>query len=657
MYEMNNGPKGPDRPLLDWNKQRRQIAVQISPAGASVALNFIPLLFHYNHASMPCYIESPDGAGGIEVFELTDDMRQTAASLLPDYKGIEKDINWWRPKKCLIESLLLMGSVGSSAQNAASDYDYWLMIDRKKLTEAEVRYLETKLAAVEKWADEKQKIEVHFFLTDLNMVQANDFGSVDKESAGSSQARLLKEEFYRTCIHVAGKYPAWWLTPPGATDAEYAATLKKLAASYEVDMKRYIDLGNVSEISPGEIFGAALWQINKALSAPFKSLIKIALLDSFIDPDGNKMLLCDELKRNILAKSSAPAQVDPYLIMIKRILDFYARKDRKEVVDLLRKCFYNKVKVKVTPALRKKAQPSFKEDAMLRFVAEWKWDDATTANLNDYENWNFDAMTKMGSELHGALIEIYKRVTDTLKTNEDVKSRLTDADLTVLGRKIFSFYKKKPGKIDFVKKASDDALRQESVTFMPVVQMGKKPVWTVYRGNVSTDVARKVNVEHTAIRKSQSLAELICWLTMNQVIDSGTFLHLIPNPLPVHLKTIQDLVKLINEFAPPRSISAIGNAELLKSEKITDLLVIANFVSQPWAKFIEEVALLYRNNHGENFCEALDGKGGSERIAEIGAQIGPSINPNAVFRMVVPRSENSAKFEKLIRAQFSSKFQ
>lgn len=632
------------------------MAVQSSPKNAPIALSFVPLLLHYNHSSMPCYLEAPEGAGGIEGFELTDEMRQSGAVMSPDWRAVEKDLGYWRPKKTLIESLMLMGSVGTAAQNAASDYDYWVVVDEKQHTPAEAEWLHRRLLAIETWAEEKHNLELHFFITDIHKVRANNFGSVDQESAGSSQAHLLKEEFYRTCIHVAGKYPAWWLTPPGVDDATYAKTLQGMQGSFGVDLRKYVDLGNVLDVPGSEMFGAALWQINKALSSPFKSVLKIALLETLIDPEGTTVLLCDDLKRNVLAQNAAVEDLDPYLLMMDRLLGFYGRKKRHEVVDLLRKCFYNKVKVKVTAQLKRKPNLPFKEEAMIRYVEKWGWDDARTGELNNYEEWNFDQMVKLGTELHAFLLETYKRVTDELKGREDVKAGISNEDLTVLGRKIFSFYKRKPGKLEPVKKASDDALRQESITFMPYVQMGKKTTWTVYRGNVSTDVARRVNVEYAAIRKSGSLAEMVCWLAVNQIIDAGTFLHLIPNPLPVHLKTIQELLKGIVEFMPSRGISSLDNNALLKGEAITGMMAIVNVVSQPWAKDLEEIVLLYRNTHGEIFCEPLDGKAGLDRLAVLARNMvpGSTANIHSCFRLFVPRSEHSAKMEKTLRSIFTT---
>ena len=63
------------------------------------------------------------------------------------------------------------------------------------------------------WALVRFKIHVTFFLMDIFKARDNDFGGSTHESSGSAMARLLKEEFYRTMIHVAGRLPLWTALP------------------------------------------------------------------------------------------------------------------------------------------------------------------------------------------------------------------------------------------------------------------------------------------------------------------------------------------------------------------------------------------------------------------------------------------------------------
>lgn len=217
----------PEELFLEYNKRRAAIAMQIAPQKSVLALYVTPILLHFNHPSLPGYVEGADGAGGISAFEPTDQMKGAASSVVRDFSAVDRELlqRHGNLRTPAIESLMLMGSVGSCAQNARSDFDFWVVVDEQKLTPSAAAALRKKLAIIERWAA-KQNAELHFFYSDAGMVRAGNFGSADKDSAGSSQAKLLKEEFYRTCIHVAGKYPLWWLTPPSATDQEYEDAVK-----------------------------------------------------------------------------------------------------------------------------------------------------------------------------------------------------------------------------------------------------------------------------------------------------------------------------------------------------------------------------------------------------------------------------------------------
>ena len=61
-----------------------------------------------------------------------------------------------------------------------------------------------------------------------------------------------------------------------------------------------IDFGHLEAIPPEEYFGASLWQIVKAIKSPFKSIMKFALLERYVDESQRGGLLCDRLKEQLL---------------------------------------------------------------------------------------------------------------------------------------------------------------------------------------------------------------------------------------------------------------------------------------------------------------------------------------------------------------------
>lgn len=103
-----------------------------------------------------------------------------------------------------ILAVYAMGSLGTVAQTAKSDLDCWVCYDGDLSLDQEIG-LKRKLDALGLWAESEFGLEAHFFPMRMEDVRANIFSSGDEESSGSAQALLLKEEFYRTALKIAGK--------------------------------------------------------------------------------------------------------------------------------------------------------------------------------------------------------------------------------------------------------------------------------------------------------------------------------------------------------------------------------------------------------------------------------------------------------------------
>ena len=78
------------------------------------------------------------------------------------------------PRHRAVESLVLMGSIGTIAQTDHSDFDYWVCVDGKKFSDESLNLLQQKLTAIESWAEANFGIEVHFFLSDIEKVKRKE---------------------------------------------------------------------------------------------------------------------------------------------------------------------------------------------------------------------------------------------------------------------------------------------------------------------------------------------------------------------------------------------------------------------------------------------------------------------------------------------------
>ena len=169
-------------------------------------MDLLPLLFHINNASFPGFVSTETPAG---ICEYTPTKTSVDAG-----KKIVRNFSFQRRAlpRYDIHALFLMGSCGSIAYNAHSDFDIWLC-HRPDLDQEQLKLLQQKASAIEEWA-ESCGLEVHFFLMDADKFREGANVELSAESSGSAQHHLLLEEFYRTGLLFAGRYPLWWLVPP-----------------------------------------------------------------------------------------------------------------------------------------------------------------------------------------------------------------------------------------------------------------------------------------------------------------------------------------------------------------------------------------------------------------------------------------------------------
>ena len=163
-------------------------------------LELLPLLFHLNHPMLPGYI-SKDAPTGI-------------ADYLPSQKSLEAAKRFSKAfefkKRALrthdIHAIFLMGSSGTVAYSEKSDFDLWLC-HRPTLNRGQIEELSKKAIAIEQWTA-TLGLEVHIFLMNADQFKNGEVVNLSSESSGTAQHHLLLEEFYRTGLLIAGRYPA-----------------------------------------------------------------------------------------------------------------------------------------------------------------------------------------------------------------------------------------------------------------------------------------------------------------------------------------------------------------------------------------------------------------------------------------------------------------
>lgn len=599
--------------FFEYNNSRMRKSVNFKESKACLLFKIVPFLLHSNAPDLPGYIDEPDCCYGIHFFkpekEISADIFQR---YFPSSTALRSSSTSPFSKKPFIHSLKTIGSIGTVAQTEKSDCDYWVSVSFDELGDRGLAQLEQKFKLIEAWA-EAQGHEIYFFPMDIVQTKENSFQSrTDEESAGSAIKLLLKDELFRTHVLVAGKMPLWWLIPPGLSDSEYKAFVNQLPESSKINLNNFVDLGYISNLPKQEIFGACLWQMNKALDSPFKSVIKFAYLELLLsDKPESIVLFSDRIKTLVTYPEKLPNksvalaidEIDPYLLMAKEIVAFYQnKKSVKKRDDFIRSCFFLKT-LEGRESQKKLTDGSNHLKTTTELMEDWGLLPDNTQHYLNYRHWTYKDLIKEGTKVHEYLIETYKKLRWYLRTFAKEKKELTitEQDIAVLGRKLFTFHEKKPNKIDYINSLSRQAMEQLDIT-IHVARLSGTDYFFAFQGEYDHNTIK--SKKDYIIKREDDPIKLLTWMMVNGILTKSSKLHLTKNYLPVDLTDLQILVdKIINTF-PLVNFSHISADQLLKSEIIMQALAIINFEKAPvrGAKKIKSTVISL-NSYGEYFVE------------------------------------------------------
>ncbi|MEE3305053.1 MAG: class I adenylate cyclase [Pseudomonadota bacterium] len=625
--------------VLRYNKARIERALTLMPEKHRPLFHVLPFLVHVNHEAFPGYV-APLTSGetvpfGINNYSFRPDVEQALQRCFPAQSHLFSDIKQIWPRQRAVDALVLMGSVGTIAQTDDSDFDFWVCIDGKRFSTTELALLQQKLTAIEKWADNTFGIEVHFFLSEIDKVKQNDFGVAEGESAGSAQALFLKAEFYNTNIVVAGKAPFWWLTPEKTTEKQYQAIYNSLEKGGSPDVDWFMDLGHLERLDASELFGAAIWQLGKAMDSPFKSVLKMAKLEVYLANISHGQPLCNLLKKHVHRGAEAPghvADIDPYALMFDELIAHYKANGQAEDIAVLQQCLYLKCGCTLSHPLVEGEQANFKRKIMASYAKQWGWSRKLLAHLDNQQDWTFNERVQLSRRIHRFLLKCYRRISKEISHHQQV---MDQKDMTVLGRRLSTYYAKKPDKIEFLRRAFDESLYCEKITIAMRQLKNGDEVWSAYAG----DLLSKSGIidDSQKVTQAASAIALMVWLVSSKIIDTNSKVYLDYNYGEVSELDLNDLLKHLCKYFPPVKVSSLPRNDLLAPERITACFAIVNFPTLRQKATVENVSILYTTSWGETFL-----RHGSDVLDTLWYDL-QEVTPKPPCYVMVPRGNQQAR--------------
>jgi adenylate cyclase class 1 len=504
---------------LHYNKSKLSHALELCSESQKAAYHLVPYFLHA-HCSEWLGQEgrAPSGIHGYYPLAGTQ-------GYIHKYFGLQREMAVRNTDAVPpIEFLSLMGSVGTIAFSTSSDFDYWVCL-KEEVSEAEMEDLDHKLRSIEKWCEIQLGVEVHFFTMKSSRLVANDFGSVSKESCGSAQAKLLKEEYFRASLLVAGKLPYWWITPYHLSNQDTHEVIQSLEND-QMDLGQdFVHIGSCSDIPDAEFLGAGLWQLNKGILSPYKSLLKLALIMTY-RAERERGWISDDFRMRVQTQFGKVGDYDPYLEMMKRVLNhFERRKEEKlersdEDLETLKMCFYIKIGVSLSTYLSAKRLPdNFQYTELLSLISDWGWDRHFVANLEHVETMSAKKTLALKARLESFMLRGLKDLFDCVG-GERLREVMSEEDESKLLNRLLTVYDRDRDRVEWFYPPFDVCLISNEYSIV----RGEDGSFCLYKGRVNLSHITQSD-ERFLLNVEPSFLQMGMWMIYNKLLENNPTIH------------------------------------------------------------------------------------------------------------------------------------
>jgi adenylate cyclase class 1 len=465
-----------------------------------------------------------------------------------------------------------MGSVGTIAHSDASDLDIWVCY-KPGLSKQSLKHLGDKCQSLTKWASQ-MGLEAHFFLMDSERFKKGEVAALDSEASGSAQHYLLLDEFYRTALLLAGRNPLWWFVPAGCENdyQSYADILlnKRFLRSADV-----IDFGHIARIPTNEFTGAGIWQLYKAIESPYKSVLKLFLLECYASEFSEGKPLSLQFKQAVYDGVHDVNELDPYVVIYRQIEHYLKGRKETKRLELLRRCFYFKVNEPLTRASRGRGK-SWQRQMLEKLTLEWGWEREHLLLLDGRPKWKAQHVMAERKTVVGALTNCYRFLMDFTRKSS-ATAAINSEELTVLGRKLYAAFERKAGKIDWINPGISLDISESNLTIVYREREAEQgSVWTAYT-QALMDTPYRPNL---AIKQSRNLLELLMWCHCNEVLTHNTKVDIVSRHQDLSSLQLRQLAELLQQWLP-LPLAAVEHDSFKHQANAKKLLVLINLGADP----------------------------------------------------------------------------
>lgn len=497
--------------LSDLSLIKQKRALDNMPESFQDVFLSLPILLHYNHPSLPGYLNQQVPCG-ISFYHPSDEILQKIQ------QQFDFSLSNFTKNECKISALYSMGSTCTLGQSIYSDLDVWICVEHS-LSDDERLALEKKCLLIEEWA-KQNGVLLTLFIVDADRFKDKHHECLMGENCGSAQHMLLLEEFYRSANLLAGKQLLWYVIPSdfiinGKKYASYDECIAALVDSKALNRDEWIDFGSLTDLSAEEYFGASLWQLYKSIDSPFKAVLKTLLLEAYSWEYPNNRVVAHKVKFLTQNNDMRYSYLDSYYMMLEKVTNYLTLIGDKARLDLVRNCFYLKINEHLSEPVE---YVSWRRQLLTELVTQWGWDQEYIKILDNGKLWKIEKVREVNELLLQAMMTGYRNLLNFGRRN-NLDSLISPQDLAILTRKLYAAYEVLPGKVAIINPNIPGNLAEDHLTFIYVKNDRVNRIgWYVYNQKPTLDSI----IGHQYLEYSNSLVKLVGWCYFNHLISDKT---------------------------------------------------------------------------------------------------------------------------------------
>jgi len=522
----------------------------------SDGIKLLNLLFHVNHPMLPGYVDKSTPCGIPNYFPTALE-KKIAKTVSRSFKFESRAY-----LKFEIAALYLMGSTGTLGQSIRSDLDLWVCLS-EPLPQKQLAKLHKKSQLISRWMA-TLGVELNCYLVQQDEFSKRKQKNLSKESCGDTQNYLLLDEFYRTAIWVCGRQPLWWLIAP---QDDYCDMASRLLEDKHIDPADWIDFGEVVEIPAEEYFSAALWQLYKAVGSPYKSSVKLLILEIYARYFPQTGLLSTQYKSLVYQGDVSIDQLDPYRMILQYAENFLQQQPQR--LEFLRRAFYLKAGSAIK--LGGKKPDNWRKQEILQLVRGWGWPQSRLDYLNARPHWKIGEVLKEHDDLVRELTHSYHFLSSFARV-QGVLDKVSQKELKLLGRKLYAVFERRAGKIDRVNNGIARDVTETSVTLYQTTP----DQWCLISGRVNQNQL----VIRSPLYKSRDFFQMLSWCVCNQVVDRATLFQIYSEQIFYSAALAEEMVKALLRMTADHQLGP-SDAQFEKVAETTQLGVYLNSEHDP----------------------------------------------------------------------------